>query len=396
MSRNPRYETLPTGGPVWASEPFRVFFPLGIAAAVFGLALWPLFYAGWWPVYPALQHPRILIFGFGAAFLLGFLGTAWPRFLESSALNRFEVALLAIGWTAAQFAYATAAIAAGDLFLASTGTCLLIILGRRLFGNESPFPPPGFALAFLAVVLAVSVLFGWGFRLLRSPQLDLLFRLFAYQGFLLLPLLGVGSYLFPRFFQSSKPEGKPPTGRNLSAKRRKITVWGTATAILLSFFVEVWASVAWGNLIRFAAILLWAWGVLPVVFRAGAPGTRPWAVRMGLIMVASGFLLRALMPNQIFAFEHILFLGGFSQLILLVADRVVAGHCMERPPAPKSTKWRWIVWLMILTAATRATADLVPSTKVSHHIYAAIMLIAIFILWFSEIGPRLRSVPQED
>ena len=65
----PAYRTLPTDAPIWVSEPFRVFFPLGIAAGIMGLLLWPLHYAGWWPVYPALQHPRLLIFGFGAALL---------------------------------------------------------------------------------------------------------------------------------------------------------------------------------------------------------------------------------------------------------------------------------------------------------------------------------------
>ena len=80
-TRTPRHETKPNEVPIWVSEPFRVFFPLGIAAAIFGLLLWPMHYFGWWPIFPAIQHPRLLTFGFGAAFVFGFLGTAWPRFL---------------------------------------------------------------------------------------------------------------------------------------------------------------------------------------------------------------------------------------------------------------------------------------------------------------------------
>ena len=385
----PRYETLATEEPVWASEPFRVFFPLGITAAIFGLILWPLFYAGWWPVYPALQHPRILIFGFGAAFVFGFLGTAWPRFLESTALNRVEVVLLASGWLAAQVAYGMSYISSGDLIAATTGCVMLVILGRRLFSAGRDLPPPGFALAFISVLLSVVVLFSWGFQLhLSSPKTDQLLRLFGYQGFLLLPLLGVGSYLFPRFFQGG---GKP--GPGVSSRRRMLVVWGTAVLVVTSFFVEVYLSVSWGNALRLVAVLFWIVGVLPVIFRGRAPGTRPWAVRMGFLMICAGFFCRTVWPHQLFAFQHLLFLGGFSQLILLVADRVVSGHCLETPPAPKSLRWRWIVWLMILTAATRATADLVPSTKMSHHIYAAIMLIAVMVIWFTEIGPRLKRTP---
>ena len=166
--------------------------------------------------------------------------------------------------------------------------------------------------------------------------------------------------------------------------------------IIASFFVEAYLSVRWGNALRLVAVLSWSVGVLPVLFQGKSPGTRPWALRMGFFMICACFFCRVIWPQQIFAFEHLLFLGGFSQVILLVADRVVSGHCLETPPAPKSLRWRWIVWLMILTAATRATADLVPSTKTSHHIYAAIMLITILIIWFAEIGPRLKRVPAEE
>ena len=48
---------------------------------------------------------------------------------------------------------------------------------------------------------------------------------------------------------------------------------------------------------------------------------------------------------------------------------------------------------MLLTAATRATADLVPSTRVSHHIYAAIMLIVILWIWMALHGKRLGRTP---
>ncbi|MDF1823770.1 MAG: NnrS family protein [Verrucomicrobiales bacterium] len=378
----PRYDS------AWASEPFRVFFPLGIAAAVFGLLLWPLHYIGWWPIYPALQHPRLLIFGFGAAFLIGFLGTAWPRFLEAAPLNRVEILSLSAGWLLAQLSYAKASIAGGDLFSAITGCLLLVMLGSRVLRTGRSLPPPGFSLAFLSVAIGVGVLFAWCFRLhLRSPELDYLLRLFGYQGFLLLPILGVGSYLFPRFFQE---DGK--ASRTVSARSRARFVWGTAIAIVASFFIEVYCSVRWGNAIRFLVVLSWAAVLLPALFRGRAPGTRPWALRMGLIMLCVAFLLRAIRPQETFAFEHLLFLGGFTQLILLVADRVIMGHYHDAAPSRKSSGWQWIVWLIVLTAATRATADLVPSTRISHHIYSAATLIVILAIWG---GIQLRK-PRSD
>lgn len=393
MSRTPRYVVEPSAVPIWASEPFRVFFPLGVAAAVFGLLLWPFHYAGWWPIFPAIQHPRMLVFGFGAAFVFGFLGTAWPRFLESRPLGRSEVIVLAGLWTAGQIAYARTAIGIGDGLLAAACLWLLLALGRRAWQRREDLPPPGFAVAFVSVGLAAAVLIAWTARWhLLSPQVDHFLRLLAYQGFLLLPLLGVGSYLFPRFFAGTERTPSP-----VGPKRRSWGVWLCAAAIVISFAVEALWSARWGNLLRAASVIGWAVAVFPGLFHRRAPGTKAWSLRFGLALVVVAFLCRAVHPHETFAFEHLLFLGGFSQTLLLVADRVVTGHCLPVDSVgPRSLLWRWITWLILLIAATRATADLVPSTRVSHQIYAAVMLAIVLGIWAAVEIPRLfRSTAKQ-
>jgi len=395
----PTYEVRDGHGPLWASEPFRVFFPLGIVAAVFGLALWPLHYSGWWPLYPAIQHPRILIFGFGAAFVFGFLGTAWPRFLGSAALGRSEVSATALTWLVAQILYARGAISGGDLAMALAATGFLLILARRLFAEGREWPPPGFALAFLAVAMGAVVLFAWsmGWGSQSVPWSHFL-RLLAYQGFLLLPVLGVGSYLFARFFAVT---GRPGAGRLMakpeSRSRRTVILFATALAILISFAMEAWGSVRLGNGLRLAAYVAWAGLALPGIWRVRAPGTRPWALRSGLILIGAAFACRFFWPTPMFAFEHLLFLGGFTLVILLTADRVILGHCDDPARFPPCSRvWRWMTWLLFLTAATRATSDLVPSTRVSHHIYAALMLIVLLAIWGIAHGARLARRPPAD
>lgn len=394
----PAYRTLPTDAPIWVSEPFRVFFPLGIAAGIMGLLLWPLHYAGWWSVYPALQHPRLLIFGFGAAFVFGFLGTAWPRFLESEALRLWELAALVVTWTISQVLVLRGALASADLCIALAMFFLLFVLGRRLFGRESrDLPPPGFGLAFGSVALTAIAALVWSRVPLEKMSVATVsfLRLMVWQGFLLLPLLGVGSYLFSRFFQIPGQRGghkAPP--------HRAAAVWGAAGLILVSFAVEAFGWVRTGNLLRLAALAGWGIWAVPVLWRARrAPGTRPWALRIGLGCIALTFLSRAIWPNLlwIFAFEHVLFLGGFGLVMLLTADRVILGHC-DDPAAipPKSRAWRWIAWLMIVALATRATADLVPSTRVSHHIYAALTLTAIFAIWLGLHFRRLKRRAPDD
>ena len=110
------------------------------------------------------------------------------------------------------------------------------------------------------------------------------------------------------------------------------------------------------------------------IWTVTASRTRAWALRFGLILLATAFICRMTRSSPLFAFQHLLFLGGFRQVILVTADRVVLRHC-EDPSivASKSRTWQWMVWLMVLTAATLTAADPVPylsSNDASHDFLA--------------------------
>jgi uncharacterized protein involved in response to NO len=74
-----------------ASEPYRLFFFSGAVWSIIGVALWPLFYAQHLGFYPSFVHARIMIEAFGAAFVVGFLGTAGPRMATAPKLTPLEL-----------------------------------------------------------------------------------------------------------------------------------------------------------------------------------------------------------------------------------------------------------------------------------------------------------------
>ncbi len=81
-------------------NPYRFFFTLGWILASVGVLLWPLFHFRLITTYPNVLHARIMIQGFVACHMFGFLCTALPQILETIPFTRLETVLSAIGLTA--------------------------------------------------------------------------------------------------------------------------------------------------------------------------------------------------------------------------------------------------------------------------------------------------------
>src|SRR6187402_2690292 len=90
------------------AEPFRVLFPLATLLGISGVSLWPLYFSGLHKFYPGQMHARLMIEGFLAGFVLGFLGTALPRLLSAPPLRRGE------SWTLVALYLLTAGLHIGE------------------------------------------------------------------------------------------------------------------------------------------------------------------------------------------------------------------------------------------------------------------------------------------
>ena len=62
------------------TDPYRIFFPLGIILGAIGVSIWPLYYYGVTEGYSGRAHAFTQTDGFLYAFIVGFLLTAIPRF----------------------------------------------------------------------------------------------------------------------------------------------------------------------------------------------------------------------------------------------------------------------------------------------------------------------------
>ena len=349
-----------------AESPYRLFFPVGVLAGILGVLVFPMFFAGWLTIYPNQLHPRLMIHGFAGAFVMGFLGTSWPRFLEAKRLTVWECALLLVLWLAAVITpWWLSLVRVSDFLFAGAQGALILVLLSRLRGKPS-WPPPGFVVSLGACVLA-------GIALVAPPSsLGLLYLRYGYW---LIPILGVGSYLAPRFFPETKP-GRSP-------RSRRIMLFSVIPAILISLVVESLGAVQPAYLIRAAALIWWCVSVLPPLW-IRSESTRGFVLKIALWTIPAGYLVKACSPGPVAAYAHIGFIGGLGLILLLMADRVTLGHARNAPPTTgRSTLWRILFWLVVTTAATRVTADLIPKVMVSHYVYAALLWAIILVVWMS-------------
>ena len=374
-------------------EPYRVFFPLGVLAGIWGVLMWPLLYGGHLGFYPNEAHARMMVGGFIGAFVAGFLGTAFPRLAGVRRWAASEFAAILLCWLLAVAAWSRGMLRAGDEAFAA---CLVVMLAgmiARLLGRRRDIPPPGFVLVLAGLGgAALSAL--W---LARGPMASVelwhFARLWMFQGFVLLPLMGIGPYLLPRFFGMPSRHSfdtcpTPPTGW-----------WPRALASILAgffviatFAVEAWGWPLAGQLARALVVLGWFASETPLFRRATQRTTPGTAVRWSVISMAAGFACAALWPNARIGSLHLFFVSGMGLATMAVGVRVILGHAGRHDLLGSRIVWlRWVFGLLILAATTRMTSDFIPAVRVSHHIYAAWTWATAALVWLVSLGKYLLA-----
>jgi len=385
---------------VAAGEPFRLLFPLGSVVGLFGVMMWPLFVWNVTSVYPGVPHARIMIEGFLGCFVTGFLGTALPRLLGVPKVSIFET----IGCGAAlactvglQYSGRTMW---GDLVFFCTVFALVLLLGvRTLFRKDSP--PPAFVLVAMGLLSALAGSFGLAVSQampgLMPSWLQPFAKLLLNQGFVLLPVMGIGAFLLPRFFglpnRQSFPESLalPP-----GWKQRAGFAAMCGLAVLVSFAIEVAGLPRGGYALRAGALLVYFFREVPVHQAGFGGGSLALGLRVALLAIPLGYLLLALMPGRVFTLLHVVFITGFSLLTFIVASRVVLGH------SGQSEKFRVSLWpvlvlcaLISLAMLTRVTADWLPKVQMNHYAYAALAWISGVLIWGAFILPGVTKAGGE-
>lgn len=380
-------------------EPFRILFPAGIAAGLVGVALWPLHFGGWLDTYPGQAHARLLAHGFLGGFILGFLGTAGPRLLGTAPLGTRNVMVLVLLHAIMTGCWAVNWLLAGDGIFLGLLLLFLGLLARRAWRRQD-LPPPGFLLAGLGLLCGVAgaALAVWH-QCQSEPDSALVFleRLLSYQGFVLLPILGVGPFLLPRFLGwASKHDYPTMRHPNRPWLWQAVGALAVGGVVLASFWIEVGGHYRLAHGLRFAVALAYPLAQMAGLRAPRAGGVFSFSVRLALAAVVAGYLAVTLFPAFRVALLHVTFMGGFAVLTLVVATRVIFGHGGRAAAFQARNRWLYgTVGVLVLATATRVSGDFWPAILISHYVYGALCWIAAVLFWGGWVLPKvLRTDPE--
>jgi len=376
-------------------EPFRILFPVGMLLGLIGILLWPAWVWKVTDVYPGLAHSRIMIQGHMTAFVIGFLGTALPRMLRVPRLRATGSIAWACGLVVASLLHGGGWQIAGDaLYLITFGSFVGVIALRAR--QRRDLPPPAFVLTAGGVACA---LLGTALQIAiqTAPQSlpSLAFplaRLLLNQAFLLLPIMGVGAFILPRFLGLPSlqdfPDSYSPHPRWV---RRALFAASCGFFVLVTFVLEAGGYFCWAFGLRAVAVLVFFAVEVPVFRFVAHQGSLANAVRIALWALPVGYLTMAVWPLYQTALAHIVFITGFSLVTLAVASRVLLGHSGQGRDLKKSS-WqvRTLITCIILAMLTRVSADWMPDVRFTHYAYAALVWALGTSVWAVRFLPAVR------
>ena len=379
--------------PGWRTDPYRVFFPLGVLLAWAGVLHWLLLATGVLGEYRSIFHAFAQIEGFMTCFAVGFLFTLIPRRTATAPPAAWQ---MAIGLSAP---IAITVLAWYELWALSQLPWLLLIgvliqfaVSRFRAPGAAPRVPDSFVWVVLALVMGSggSILAGVGAAMGEEQfWVHDVGRSILLQGMFTGFVLGVGGMLLPVITRGIPPLGGP--GPSAPAKVLHLLA---GIAFIGTFFLEALVSVRLGFALRAAIVLAVLLASAEIWRRPTVPGLHRRLIWLAAWFLPAGYACVAAFPEYPKAGLHVVFIGCFALLALSISIHVVLSH----GGAPQLLGQRpWPVALMgaLLLAAVllRVLVNTDPA-----HVYrwlglAAAAFLCATLTWGAFLVASLRRSP---
>lgn len=365
---------------------YKIFFPVGWVLGLWGAFVWILFKFNVIE-YPGAIHPELMMGGFLLSFVLGFLGTAVPRFTASFPPRKFEIFisfLLSINIFLSQLLnnnfYFRLNVLVIFVFLA-------IFLISRFMARQAN-PPVPFIFVGIGVLLGVIgsfILLINNFYIINQALYNL-GRLFYLQGYVLSFVVGVGSRLIPSLF------GYAPRADE-NRKELSLTFYIILGVLFFSsYLIEAFINRLYGSGIRSLVLIVISLLVWKIYRLPKVKSFLTFGLWLSCVFLVVGHTLANVLEVYYLHFIHLFYISGLSLMTFMVASRVTLSHGGYNLEIEKSSKiYLWIMAAFILAAFTRLSAGFLPEVYINHLAYAALVWIVGVISWGVYFLQRMYS-----
>ncbi len=363
---------------------YRIFFPVGWLLGLLGALVWVLYFFNLIP-YPGTLHSEIMMGGFILSFVLGFLGTAAPKFTNSFPPTKKEIQiayllgmLLFVGLLLPNELYSRLSFLGIFLFL-------IYFLVKR-FLKRTANPPNAFIFVAVGVftgTLGLILLILSKFNLV-SDDLSMLGRLFFYQAYILSFVLGIGSRLIPSLLGHAPPP-------DICQKGMSVKTYAVFAIIFVgSYLVEVFLSHFIGVILRNLIILYVAIVSWKIYLPPKRKAVQAYGIWISCLFMVVGYIGASLSKTYYIHLIHLFYISGLSLLTIMVASRVTLAHGGHKMQMEINSKpLIAIIVLFVLAGLTRISAGLMPDLYLSHLLYAASVWIVGMLVWGIIFLPKM-------
>lgn len=379
-------------------NPYRIFFPLGIAAGLLGVGHWALWTIGIPVDDIKLLHLTLQSQGFLAFFVIGFLMTAFPRFSGTDSATLAEIIISMLGGVVFLFAEIKRDWALSQIGFLVMLAVIPVFAGRRIAQKTKDLPPSFLLLGFGLLHAFLGSLFS-----LVSDMGDTHLYLFivgrqmVQVGFLLCMVLGITAKLAPFLTgYTADPGCEDGPGRFCLPRSKEIMFHGlVGAALMASFFMEPnFPRSAMGLRAVLVTIhLLWFAKIGRPLRKRTATILFFW---LSCWMIPVGFWLAFFLPKYRVAALHVIFIGGYSLMIFSFGMLVVLSHS-GKAVLLNGKLWmlKTIGGLAFLALGFRFVADFIPNQYMALLHSASGFWVTAATLWLIYTVPKMKGVSHE-
>jgi uncharacterized protein involved in response to NO len=377
--------------PLLRSEPYRLFFPLGVLLSWAGVGHWLLHGLGVLEDYRSIFHAMTQIQGFLISFAVGFLFTMIPRRTGTESPSTPELAIGAVAPIGTTIAAWLGQWAVAQLFwLVLAVTIVRFVAVRFRSQTAKRKPPNGFVWIPIAFLFGIggSIMAGLGGALGSSHWwLHALGTRILLQAMFVSLVLGVGGLAIPLMTRGEAPADGSATPSDRRARLGHIAL---ALLLLASFLVEQWISLPLAMSLRAAVVLTALLASASLWKRPSLPGWNRRLIWISAWCLPIGYALAAAFPFQYKAGLHVVFIGGLAMLALSVGAHVILGHGnFKEELARRSGSVSGIALSMLAAIIFRGLIDFDPDHFFGWMIAASAAFLAGTALWLAYLMPKL-------